>query len=221
MITIIKGSIFSAKTQTVVNTVNCVGVMGKGIALIFRLLYPDMFDKYKKMCEENMLSIGKLWLYKGNGTHPWILNFPTKINWRYASRYDFIEMGLQKFVRTYKEKGITSIAFPILGTLNGRLDKTIVLDMMTKYLSKCDIPIEIYDYDSKAGDSAYEQFKENWKAIPKNNRKSSSGLKKDVQVEAVESAIADPKIRTLFDFVKKVGISTIAIGTCLRNILNR
>ena len=68
-ITFHKGNIFNSKTQTIVNTINCVGVMGKGIALVFKLRYPEMFEKYKEFCQSKMIGIGKLWLYKSENTH--------------------------------------------------------------------------------------------------------------------------------------------------------
>lgn len=137
-------NIFDTKCQTIVNTVNCVGVMGKGIALEMKNRYPDMFDKYKSFCDKKLIEIGKLWLYK-NDDNKWILNFPTKIHWKNNSEYEYIEKGMQKFVETYKEKNITSIAFPMLGCSNGGLDKDTVLNIMAKHLMKCDnLNIEIY-----------------------------------------------------------------------------
>lgn len=65
-ITFVKGNIFNTKAQTVVNTVNCVGVMGKGIALVYKLRYPKMFDIYKEYCHQHLIGIGKLWIYKGD-----------------------------------------------------------------------------------------------------------------------------------------------------------
>jgi O-acetyl-ADP-ribose deacetylase (regulator of RNase III) len=143
-IKIIEGNIFDSKCQTVVNTINCVGVMGKGLALEFKKRYPDMFLKYKEHCSNGLIDVGKLWLYKSD--NHWILNFPTKTTWKLPSKYEYVELGLQKFVDTYKEKGITSIAFPMLGCTNGKLDESKVLDIMMYYLMKCDIPIEIYRY---------------------------------------------------------------------------
>ena len=71
-IKIIKGNIFNTKAQTIVNTVNCVGVMGKGIALVFKLRYPNMFEQYQKYCSQHLISVGKLWLYKGESDQPWV-----------------------------------------------------------------------------------------------------------------------------------------------------
>lgn len=144
-ITFVKGNIFNTKAQTVVNTVNCVGVMGKGIALVYKLRYPKMFDIYKEYCHQHLIGIGKLWIYKGDKNDPWVLNFPTKFHWKYPSKYEYVEKGLQKFVDTYTSHGITSVAFPLLGTNNGGLDKDVVKRMMIDYLSKCEIPVEIYD----------------------------------------------------------------------------
>ena len=103
-----------------------------------------MFELYRKYCKKELITVGKLWLYKVAPSGLWILNFPTKTHWRFPSEYEYIEKGLQKFVDTYKEKGITSIAFPLLGATNGGLDKDKVLEIMLSYLSKCDIPVEIY-----------------------------------------------------------------------------
>ena len=82
-------------------------------------------------------------LYKSEDK--WILNFPTKIHWKNNSEYDYIKKGMAKFVETYKEKGIKSIAFPMLGCSNGGLDANVVLEIMMCYLSKCDdLIVEIY-----------------------------------------------------------------------------
>ena len=87
----------------------------------------EMFEKYKELCQSKMIGIGKLWLYKSEDTPQWVLNFPTKFHWKYPSKMEYLEAGLQKFVDSYEEKGITSIAFPLLGTHNGGLDKIEVI----------------------------------------------------------------------------------------------
>ena len=137
-------NIFDSQCQTIVNTVNCVGVMGKGLALEMKKRYPDMFEKYKDFCNKGLIDVGKLWLYK-HSDEKWILNFPTKKHWKNPSEYEYIEDGMIKFVETYKERGIKTVAFPMLGCSNGGLDKDIVLQIMTKYLIKCtDLFVEIY-----------------------------------------------------------------------------
>lgn len=159
-IKIIKGNIWNTKCQVVVNTVNCVGVMGAGIALEAKLRYPDMFEKYKEICKAKQLNIGQLWLYTKSQPY-WILNFPTKTDWNLPSKESYIIDGLKKFRETYKEKSIKSIAFPILGGLNGGLDENLVINIMQEFLSDLnDIEIEIYQYDPKAVDDFFIAFKE-------------------------------------------------------------
>ena len=143
---ILEGNIFDSKAKTLVNTVNCVGIMGKGIALEYKKRYPEMFKKYKYICNNNLLTTGQLFLWKSNDK--FILNFPTKKHWKDKSKLEWIEEGLLKFVKTYKEKGIKSIAFPQLGCANGGLDwDNEVFPLMQKYLNNLeDIEIEIYIY---------------------------------------------------------------------------
>lgn len=149
---IYEGNILHATTQTVVNTVNCVGAMGKGIALEFKKHDPVMFKAYKGFCDQNnshRLTVGKLWLWK-HSTPWWILNFPTKDHWRDKSQLSYLRQGLQNFVDTYKQRGITSITFGQLGCQNGGLNWDIeVLPMMREYLDQVDIPVEIVIYVGK------------------------------------------------------------------------
>lgn len=142
-------SILESPAQTLVNTVNCVGVMGKGLAHAFREREPDMFKAYKRICDQNALIPGKLWLWRGSGS--WILNFPTKIHWRNSSRIDWIEQGLAKFVAAFAEQGITEISFPRLGCGNGNLDWEEVRPVMERHLSNINIPIYIHDYTVDVG----------------------------------------------------------------------
>lgn len=140
---VVQGDMFKSSAQTLVNTINCVGAMGKGIALEFKKRYPVMYDRYRQLCNDGLIQPGKLWLFKTDDK--WVLNFPTKEHWRNPSKKEYIEKGLIKFVETYKNKGITSIAFPMLGCNNGGLNKKDVLPVMIKYLEMCDgLEVEIY-----------------------------------------------------------------------------
>ena len=172
----IKGNIFNSKCQTLVNTVNCVGVMGKGIALVHRLRYPKMYEEYKDYCNKKLIKPGSLWLYTKQENAPWILSFPTKFHWKYPSKMEWIEQGLQKFVDTYALKGITSIAFPLLGTHNGGLDTNEVRLLMDQYLNRCSIEIEIYDYDPNAQDDLFASFKTKWLSLDEKTIKMETGL---------------------------------------------
>jgi len=154
---IVKGILFNSKAQTLVNTINTVGVMGAGVALEFRLRYPEMYQRYKELCKDRYIDIGKLWIYKS--PQKWILNFPTKKHWKFDSLPEYIEKGLEKFALTYKEKGIKSIAFPILGSSNGNIPEEESLKIMKKYLKKVNIPVEIYRFDPESRDELYDNFK--------------------------------------------------------------
>lgn len=143
MIKVLIGDMFKSDMQTLVNTVNCVGVMGKGIALMFKKAYPDMFADYKSRCDNGELELGKPYLYKDFGGAS-VLNFPTKGHWRASTRLTDIEVGLDHFVKHYKKWGVQSIAFAPLGCGNGGLEWSSVGPLMWSKLSKLDIPVEIY-----------------------------------------------------------------------------
>lgn len=145
MLTYIEGDLFCSPAQVLVNTVNTVGVMGKGIALEFKKRYPEMFETYKKQCDKHNLTIGRLMLWYA--PDHWILQFPTKEHWRNPSKLEYIEKGLMAFVRKYADYNIASIAFPKLGCGNGELNWTDVKAVMEKYLK--DLPIDVYIYLGK------------------------------------------------------------------------
>ncbi len=126
MITETKGNSLEAKTEALVNAVNCVGVMGKGIALQFKQKFPaDYFNAYKLACQNGELAIGKVQVYelKNVETNPrFIINFPTKKHWREPSKIEYIESGLQSLVKAIERYEIKSIAMPALGAGLGGLD---------------------------------------------------------------------------------------------------
>lgn len=141
MIKYYDGTIFNTKASAIVNTVNCTGVMGAGIALEFMLRYPDMFKDYKERCENGEYLPGRVNYYLDKDVT--IVNFSTKWHFKYPSRIEWIENGLRDFCKTYKDKGITSVAFPKLGTNNGGLDWQSVKVLMEKYLGELDIDVYI------------------------------------------------------------------------------
>ena len=142
MITYLKGDMLNSPAQVLVNTVNTVGVMGKGIALQFKNKYPEMFRAYQKMCDEKTLDIGKLCIWKKEDK--WILLFPTKRHWRNPSKMEYIKEGLDKFQKHANRLGIESIAFPKLGCGNGGLDWEEVRPIMEHYLEPLSIKVYIY-----------------------------------------------------------------------------
>jgi len=140
-------SLFNTGSQVIVNAVNCVGVMGSGIALEFKLRYPDMYKDYADKCSKGQVRIGEPYLY-GN-----VLNFPTKNHWTRPSKIEWIEEGILHFVKAYKDLGITSIAFPKLGCGHGGLDWRKVQKIMDNHLSGLnDIDIKVcLDTDEAEG----------------------------------------------------------------------
>ena len=146
MLKYVEGDLFCSPAQVLVNTVNTVGVMGKGIALEFKKKYPKMFSQYKEQCDKHRMVIGRLMLWYAPDY--WILQFPTKEHWRSPSKLEYIEKGLMTFVRKYANYNISSIAFPKLGCGNGELDWNDVKPLMEKYLK--DLPIEVFIYLGKS-----------------------------------------------------------------------
>jgi O-acetyl-ADP-ribose deacetylase (regulator of RNase III) len=142
-------SLLESSAQTLVNTVNCVGVMGKGLAHAFKEREPQMYAAYKRICDQHLLVPGKLWLWRGSPS--WVLNFPTKQHWRQPSKLEWVEAGLDKFVSAYESQGITEISFPKLGCGNGNLEWEEVRPVMERYLGKLPIKVYIHDYTRDVG----------------------------------------------------------------------
>ncbi len=143
MVKAVVGDMFESKAQTLVNTVNCVGIMGKGIALEFKNRFPDMFEDYRMRCEAREVRLGQPYVYR-RLTPPWILNFPTKDRWRSASRIEDIIAGLDYLHQHYHEWGITSLAVPPLGCGQGQLEWRVVGPTLCRYLKRLDVPVELY-----------------------------------------------------------------------------
>jgi len=154
----LKGNIFNSSAMAIVNTVNCVGAMGKGIALDFKLRYPEMFKEYQKICFKHLLKPGQILPY--TKSTPIILNFAIKDDWKDPSRVEWIEETLQKFVANYHALGITSVAFPWMGAMNGGLPFETIQELTRKYLSELeDIEIEVYDFDPDVPCALYNSLK--------------------------------------------------------------
>jgi O-acetyl-ADP-ribose deacetylase (regulator of RNase III) len=145
MITYVVGDIFHSPAKVLVNTVNTKGVMGKGLAKDFKAIYPEMFQSYQRLCDEKHFDVGQLYVFRT--PNKWVLNFPTKRDWKHPSRPEYIEAGLKAFVSGYAKANITSVAFPQLGCGHGELDwATQVQPLMENYLSTVPIPIFIHLY---------------------------------------------------------------------------
>lgn len=142
-------SLLDSKAQTIVNTVNTVGVMGKGIAADFKKKFPDMYKDYKRHCDSGKFSAGTSWLWKGNDQ--WVLNFATKKHWRNPSKIDYLQSGLLEFRENFEDWGIREIAFPRLGCGNGGLNWDDVRPLMIKHLRDLPITVYIHDFEKNIG----------------------------------------------------------------------
>ncbi|MGA4246942.1 type II toxin-antitoxin system antitoxin DNA ADP-ribosyl glycohydrolase DarG [Ralstonia nicotianae] len=143
MFKVLIGDMFASRAQTLVNTVNCVGIMGKGVAQEFKRRFPAMFDDYKARCDRNMVRLGEPYLYR-DLSGLWVLNFPTKDHWRSPSRLRDVEAGLDYLASHIQEWGIESIAMPPLGCGNGGLDWAEVGPLIYRKLAQLPISVELY-----------------------------------------------------------------------------
>jgi O-acetyl-ADP-ribose deacetylase (regulator of RNase III) len=129
MIEFTRGNLLEANADALVTTVNTVGVMGKGIALIFKAAFPENFKAYEVACKKKEVRVGRMFVTECRGLigPKWIINFPTKEHWRGKSKMEWIETGLEDLKRVAVERKIRSIALPPLGCGNGGLNWTEVL----------------------------------------------------------------------------------------------
>jgi O-acetyl-ADP-ribose deacetylase (regulator of RNase III) len=153
VITYVKGNILDSTAPVLVNTVNTVGVMGKGIALQFKKAFPDNFRAYSQACKTGDIAIGKLFLSKDNNIatgEKLIVNFPTKTDWRKSAEYNYIEAGLKDLIRIILSYDIKMIALPPLGAGNGGLEWERVKKIIEKMLSSLpDVEIVVYEPTSQ------------------------------------------------------------------------
>lgn len=142
------GNMLDSEAEALVNTVNTVGVMGKGIALQFKNMFPGNFKLYSYACKNREVKVGQLLVTKEEALlagKKIIINFPTKTHWRLPSEYQYIEAGLIELVKVIKKEKINSIAIPPLGSGNGGLDWNKVKQILEKHLSDLDCEIHIYE----------------------------------------------------------------------------
>lgn len=146
------GNLLEAKVEALVNTVNTVGVMGKGIALMFKEAFPENYFGYREACKSERVETGKMFVTECRNlmsTPRWIINFPTKQHWRDPSKLEWIEAGLQDLRRIIESKNIKSIALPPLGSGNGGLSWVVVRNKIEEVLGDLD-DVEIVVYKPTA-----------------------------------------------------------------------
>lgn len=203
----IRGNLFDSLCQTLVNAVNCNGVMGKGIAFEFRHRFPEMFAAYADLCARGRLRPGLLQLWTRQ--EPWVLNFPTKDDWRRPSEPAFIEAGLRKFAASYAGKGITSVAFPRLGTANGGVGWAEVRALMHKVLGPLPgIEIEVYEYDPSSRDRLFDRLRARVSRFDVADWRAHLGVNRK-QAERLRDAIAAGNATRMTDLETIKGIGEI------------
>jgi O-acetyl-ADP-ribose deacetylase (regulator of RNase III)/uncharacterized protein YwgA len=151
------GNLFDSRAQTLVNTVNCVGVMGKGVAEQFKSRFPAMFEDYKERADRKAVRIGEPYLYRDQSGVQ-IVNFPTKDHWRSPSRLADVERGLDYLAMHASEWRITSIALPPLGCGNGGLEWSEVGPLIYQKLHGLPFDVEVYAPYSTPKQQLTEEF---------------------------------------------------------------
>lgn len=138
MITFKQGNIFDDDAEAIVNPVNCVGVMGKGLALEFKKRFPENFKSYKQQCSQKLLKPGKVYITEEqfDDSKKYVINFPTKMHWRGKSKLEYVLSGLADLVTQCKKLAIKSVAIPALGAGLGGLKweevKKVIVDELTE-----------------------------------------------------------------------------------------
>jgi O-acetyl-ADP-ribose deacetylase (regulator of RNase III) len=164
MITFTQGNLLEARAEALVNTVNTVGVMGKGIALMFKERFDENFRRYAAACKAKEVQTGKMFVtpvHELDGPR-WIVNFPTKQHWRAPSRMEWVVEGLQDLRRFLAEQQVKSIAIPPLGAGNGGLEWADVREQIERALGDLDIDILVFEptkqYQNVAKRTGVEQL---------------------------------------------------------------
>lgn len=143
-----KGNLFESEAEALVNTVNTVGVMGKGLALQFKEIFPNNYKIYRDICKNGDFHIGQMLITEESSIitgHKIIINFPTKTHWKYPSEYSYIQEGLAALYDEIKCRGIKSVAIPPLGSHNGGLEWDKVKKMIEYHLHNLSCDIYIYE----------------------------------------------------------------------------
>ena len=147
MITFTKGDLFESQAEALVNPVNCVGVMGKGLALQFKQRFPENFKLYADFCKADRVRIGVMFVTEASNLTEsrWIINFPTKLHWRDPSKLEWIESGLKDLRRFLIENKVQSVAIPALGAGLGGIDWKDVRRLIECELAGLEAEIMVYE----------------------------------------------------------------------------
>jgi O-acetyl-ADP-ribose deacetylase (regulator of RNase III) len=151
LIQFVRGNLFDSQAEALVNAVNTVGVMGRGVALEFKHRFPENYRAYRAACKREEIVVGKMFTFELNRETSlerprWIINFPTKQHWRNPSKLEFVRDGLEDLVRVIEAKKISSVALPALGCGTGGLDWKTVRELLGASLEPLDhVAFEIFE----------------------------------------------------------------------------
>lgn len=202
-----RGDILKEDVEALVNTVNCVGVMGRGIALQFKKAFPDNFKAYVEACKKRKLRPGRVFVFQtGRLCNPrFIINFPTKRHWRNKSRLDDIEAGLADLVRTIEERGIRSVAIPPLGCGLGGLDWSEVRPRIEAAVQSLLPGVDIRLYEPKGAPGAEAMVHSREKPAMTAGRAALVGLMRRYLEGFLDPAITLLEVHKLLYFMQEAG----------------
>lgn len=233
MIKYLTGDLFEKlyEVEGIVNTVNTVGVMGKGIALEFKNRFPDNTKEYKKKCNDNSLTIGKSFVYELSdyGKTRLIINFPTKIHWKNPSKIEYIEKGLDDLINIIKNYEIKSLALPALGSGLGGLNWSEVKKIIENKLKPIE-NVEFFVFEPQKRDSINEKSSEKKPRlnterkqllllVDQYNQKSKNSLATYIQIHQLSYLLNFRKSNLNFDLFKS-GIYSNEINKLLLQLSN-
>ncbi len=206
MIEITQGDILQADAEALVNTVNCVGVMGRGIALQFKKAFPDNFTAYKAACDRKELETGRVLVVDLLQLHlpRYVVNFPTKRHWKGKSRIEDIESGLAALVGEVRKRNIKSIAVPPLGCGLGGLDWAVVRPMIERAFDELS-GVLVLLYEPKGAPAAEEMARTIGKPKMTVGRASLLGLMRRYLSAVMDPYVSLLEIHKLMYFMQEAG----------------
>lgn len=176
------GDLITAEVDAIVNTVNTVGVMGKGLALQIKNAFPEVFAGYARACKEGAVAVGRMHVVHRSSSPRFVINFPTKKHWRQPSKLEYIESGLADLVAQVRKLGIRSIAIPPLGCGLGGLDWDDVKPRIIEaFGSLPDVRVMLFDPDNSPNAEIVERARA---ALA-----STDGLSRDESIKRARAAV--------------------------------
>ncbi|MCG3127352.1 MAG: hypothetical protein CHACPFDD_02211 [Phycisphaerae bacterium] len=206
MIELRQGDILKAKADALVNTVNCVGVMGRGIALQFSKAFPEVFKAYEAACKRGEVQLGKVLSYDLNRFEQphYVINVPTKQHWRGKSRMEYVEAGLAALVEEVRRLGVKSVAVPPLGCGLGGLDWSEVRPRIEKAFAA--LPeVQVLLFEPKGAPSAEEMAKEERTPNMTEGRALLLGLMRRYLAAVMDPSVTLLEIHKLMYFMQETG----------------